>query len=71
MSDFPFTCRYGHVEIGFSEEAPDGDERCPLCLLRDQVILEIAQPRTGHEEFNLQLASLTLRSYPYIPEESE
>lgn len=65
MVSFPFTCRDGHVEIGFSIEAPDGDERCPLCLLRDQVILEVAQLRTNYEMFNLRLASLSLRSYPY------
>lgn len=68
-TEFPFTCRDGHIEIGFIKEAPDGDERCPLCLLRDQVILEIAQPRTGYEEFCLRLSSLTLHSYPYHDDE--
>lgn len=65
MSDYPFMCRDGHEEIGFNVEAPDGDERCPLCLLRDQVLLEIAQPRANGQEFDLRLASLALRTYPY------
>lgn len=71
MTDFPFTCLDGHVEIGFVKEAPDGDERCPLCLLRDQVILEMAQPRTGYEMFGLRLSSMALGAYPYKEDNPE
>ena len=63
--EYPFTCSDGHVEIGFNVEAPDGDERCPLCLLRDQILLEIAQPRLNYELFNLGLSSAALHAYPY------
>lgn len=67
---YPFMCRDGHEEIGFKVEAPNGDERCPLCLLRDQVILEIAQPHADYERFSLELSSLALRSYPFIEEDA-
>lgn len=71
MSQFPFTCRDGHIEVGFTEEPPDGDERCPLCLLRDDVLLEIAQPRAGYEIFAMDLSSRALRFYPFELVESE
>lgn len=70
MTQFPFTCRDDHEEIGFRVEPPNGDERCPLCYLRDLVLLELAQPRTGDVvEFCYQLSSLALRSYPYHAQE--
>lgn len=72
MSEFPYTCRDDHEEIGFRVEPPNGDERCPLCYVRDQVLLEIAQPRAGDiGRFCLELSSLALRSYPFFSKTGE
>ena len=65
MTEFAFTCRDDHIDIGFDEEPPNGDERCPLCLLRDRVLLEIAQPRAGDGAFVMDLSSRALQAYPF------
>lgn len=71
MSEYPFTCRDGHGEIGFKgQEALNDEGICPLCFLRDQVLLEIAQPRTNYTAFNLQLSSRAMKEYPYYEDET-
>lgn len=62
MPEYPFTCRVGHESIGFIVSR---DGLCPLCFLRDQVLLELAQPRAGYEMFSLQLSSAAMREWPY------
>jgi len=65
---YSFTCSDRHEEIGFKVKPPNGLTACPLCLLRTEVLLELAQPRTSYERFGLELSSLALRSYPYHAE---
>lgn len=67
MPDYPFTCRDGHEEIGF---ITSDRGQCPLCFLRDQILLELAQPRANYELFGLQLSSAAIREWPYKNETS-
>lgn len=61
MTTFPFTCRDGHTPIGFSVLAPDDDERCPLCLLRDEMMV-------AYDAGDAGLLWSTVHSYPYTEE---
>lgn len=39
MPEYPFTCRRGREQIGL---IVSDKGQCPLCFLRDQVLLELA-----------------------------
>lgn len=70
MNEYPHMCRDEHVEIGFREEAPDGDERCPICYLRDWLTTiadETYSDRPGIAAERRNMAVTTLLSYPFIP----
>lgn len=57
------TCNNKHIEITFA------GERCPLCFLRTEVLLELAQPRAGDIAlFCLEMLSLAMQWWPYEPE---
>lgn len=68
MPEYPFTCRTGHERIGFTVSKRG---QCPLCFLRDQVLLELAQPRVNYELFGLQLSSMVMREWPYKNETTD
>ena len=68
-------CNEGHVPISYP--AVNIGEKglsssltvCPLCLIRIDVLMEIAQPRIDMNPFCAGLSSRTLREYPYIKEQ--
>jgi len=67
-AEFPYTCRDDHEEIGYRVER-EGDERCPVCVLRDW-LREIGDSATSGAWAKIAIARrdqarVALKSYPF------
>lgn len=66
--EFPYTCRDDHEEIGYRVER-EGDERCPICYLRDS-LREIGDSETSGAWAKIAIARrdqarMALAGYPF------